>query len=290
MNAIDRAARTDSNSIDTCRLKLSLAGLRRGPQRLAQAGVLAAVTLAGLASVGCSSVNAASPPVVPASTSAAVCHATSAAKVLARRVFVPGGVQATEQDGAFSVRFAPDHSHCVAVDWPSTELRTVPGSCDAAADRTAVRENNAGETMLAWDSRDAFALHPGLGIGTQDTPHAFVGFGIAGDRRTVERPFRVLSSLGHGADAATQFAPIGHDRFLVAWVDGDSESHQLRAQSVVGWGDPVGPSMVLSPAEASVIGRPSVAVAPTGYGIVTYVASIEGEFDILATPVACAMN
>ncbi len=291
MNVIDRAAaQTDSRSTAACRLKLSLASSRRGRRRLTQAGVLAAVSLAGLASVGCSSVNAASPPVVPAPTSAAVCHATSGAKVLARRVFVPAGVQATEQDGELSVRFAPDHSHCVAVDWPSTAQRTAPGSCDAGAARTAVRENNAGETMLAWDSRDAFALHPGLGIGTEQMPHAFIGFGIAGDRRTVERPFRVLSSIAQGADAAPQFAPIGHDRFLVAWVDGNSESHQLRAQSVVGWGDPVGPSMVLSPADASVIGRPSVAVAPTGYGIVTYVASIEGEFDILATPVACAMN
>ncbi len=291
MNAINRtAARTDSDSIGTCRMKLSLEGLRRVPQRLAQAGVLAAVSLAGLASVGCSGVNTASPAVAPAPTSAAVCHATSGAKVLARRVFVPGGVQVTEQDGAFSVRFEPDHSHCVALDWPSTEQRTMPGSCDAGAARTAARENNSDETMIAWDSRDAFALHPGLGIGTEDMPHAFVGLGIAGDRRNVERPFRVLSSVAHGADAAPQLAPIGHDRFLVAWVDGNSESHQLRAQSVVGWGDPVGPSMVLSPADASVIGRPSVAVAPTGYGIVTYMASIEGEFDILATPVACAMN
>jgi hypothetical protein len=33
-----------------------------------------------------------------------------------------------------------------------------------------------------------------------------------------------------------------------------------------------------------------VAVAPTGYGLVSYVASIDGEFDVLATPVACATN
>jgi hypothetical protein len=48
--------------------------------------------------------------------------------------------------------------------------------------------------------------------------------------------------------------------------------------------------MVLSPAEASVIGRPSVVVASTGYGLVTYLASIDGEFDVFATPIACAMN
>jgi hypothetical protein len=89
---------------------------------------------------------------------------------------------------------------------------------------------------------------------------------------------------------APELAPIGQDRFLLAWVEGNAESHQLRAQSVVGWGDPLGPSMVLSPEDASVIGRPSIVVAPTGYGLVTYLASIDGEFDVLATPIACAMN
>ena len=65
---------------------------------------------------------------------------------------------------------------------------------------------------------------------------------------------------------------------------------KLRAQSVVGWGDPLGAAMIRSPAEASVIGRPSVVVAPTGDGLVTYVASMNGEFDVLATPIACALN
>jgi hypothetical protein len=30
--------------------------------------------------------------------------------------------------------------------------------------------------------------------------------------------------------------------------------------------------------------------APSGYGLVSYVAAIDGEFDVLAVPVACAMN
>jgi hypothetical protein len=69
-----------------------------------------------------------------------------------------------------------------------------------------------------------------------------------------------------------------------------AESHELRAQSVVGWGDALAPSMVLSPKDSSVIGRPRVVVAPNGFGLVTYVASIDGEFDVLGTPVACATN
>ena len=112
------------------------------------------------------------------------------------------------------------------------------------------------------------------------------------------RPSRALASAGPSsmpeasstALTAPALAPIGHDRFLLAWVDGDVESNRLRAQSVVGWGDPVGPAMVLSPSDATIIGHPSVAIEPSGYGVVTYIASVQGEFDVLATPIACAMN
>ena len=257
---------------------------------LAQAGAVVALSIA---SAACSSVSAPTPPVAPAapvSTAAAVCHATSAAKVLARRVFVPRGVEATAQDGAFSVRFAPDSSHCIAVDWPSAAQRIESGSCPHPGTDTATRASSGGETMLAWESRDAAGPHIDLGVVTYDAPRSFFGFAMQGDRRVVERAFRAPAANAGVGEAAPALAPIGHDRFLLAWVAGDSESHQLRAQSVVGWGDPLGPAMVLSPSEASVIGRPSVVVAPTGYGLVTYLASIEGEFDVLATPVSCAIN
>ena len=144
--------------------------------------------------------------------------------------------------------------------------------------------------MLAWESHDGPEPHIALGAVTYDAPRAFFGFGIAGDRHVVAHPFRVPASSAAGGEMAPQLAPIGHDRFLLAWVDGDTESHHLRAQSVVGGGEPLGGPMVLSPADASVIGTPSVVVASTGYGLVTYVASIEGEFDVLATPISCAMN
>jgi hypothetical protein len=117
-----------------------------------------------------------------------------------------------------------------------------------------------------------------------------LGVSFEARKKIVERTFFAPGSSREGGQMAPALAPIGHDRFLLAWVEGDVESHELRAQSVVGWGDALGPSMVLSPKDASVIGRPSVVVAPTGYGLVSYVASIDGEFDVLATPIACAMN
>ncbi len=282
MNAINSTARIVSG-ITAVRAKLSLAPRGR---LFAQAGVAAVLSLA---SAACSSVSAATPPASPAAAvGAAMCHATGATKVLARRVFVPAGVQASMVDAGFSVGYAADSSHCLTVEWPSGTTHVQPGSCSASNGKTAARDAGD-ETMLAWESHAAAEPHITLGVSTSDAPRAFFGFGIAGSRHTVERPFRPLVTTP-GGETAPAIAPIGHDRFLLAWVDGDTESHQLRAQSVVGWGEPLGPSMVLSPAEASVIGHPSVVVAPTGYGIVSYVASIEGEFDVMATPVACAMN
>lgn len=289
MNAIDsRTARIASGITAASRKALSLAGSRRGLALVAQTGVAAVLSLS---SAACSSVTATTLPVAPVASgasAAAACHTTGATKVLARRVFVPAGVQATMQDGAFTVGYAADSSHCLTVEWPSGTSHLQPGSCSASNGKTAARDAGD-ETMLAWESHDATGPYVALGVSTSDAPRAFFGFGIAGSRHLVERPLHPLGAT-RGTETAPALAPIGHDRFLLAWVDGNTESHQLRAQSVVGWGDPLGPSMVLSPAEASVIGHPSVVVAPTGYGLVSYVASIEGEFDVLVTPVACAMN
>ena len=252
-----------------------------------------AVTALSLASAACSSVTGetARGPVGPVGpVGAAACHATGSARVLARRVFVPGGVQAAAQGSGFSVRFATAASHCSEVGWNDGPGATQPASCPTAGARTEARAESDGETMLAWESNDDAEPRIHLGVVTYDAPHAFFGVGIEGKKKIVERTFFAPGSSRDAGQAAPALAPIGHDRFLLAWVDGNVESHELRAQSVVGWGDPLGPSMVLSPRDASVIGHPSVAVAPTGYGLVTYVASVDGEFDVLATPIACAMN
>jgi hypothetical protein len=287
MNAIDCLSTARVASCLAAARRRGLPGSRMKLGLFAHAGALAALSLA---SAACSSVSAATPPVAAVSSGAPVCHATSSARVLARRVFVPGGVQATAQDGTFSVRFAADPSRCAAVDWPSATQRTELGSCRASGGETAARTNDADDRMLAWDLHDAAAPDVAPGVITDDTPRAFFGFGMTADGHGVARPFRVPAGSEGVGEAAPALAPLGHDRFLLAWVDGNSEGHQLRAQSIVGWGDPLGAAMVLSPGDASVIGRPSVVVAPTGYGLVTYVASIEGEFDVLATPIACAMN
>jgi hypothetical protein len=256
---------------------------------IARAGSGFAAAALSLASAACS-VRAAPPHVSPPDVGAAVCHPTSRAKVLATRVFVPAGVAASEQDGSFTVRFATAASRCVTVDWLSASAGPRPASCPALGDHPTARADQSDETMLAWESHDTEEPHITLGVVAYDAPNQFFGVGVEGTRHIVQRTFHAPGASRGAGETAPELVPIGHDRFLLAWVDGAVERHQLRAQSVVGWGDPLGPSMVLSPTDASVIGRPSVVVAPTGYGLVTYLASIDGEFDVLATPIACAMN
>jgi hypothetical protein len=280
MNAIDPRMTVPSDS----RLASGWLG------RVALAAAPAALSLAALANAGCSA-SVEAPRTAPGPTGAAACHVTGRPAVLARRVFVPGGVEVTDQGGSLSVRFATARSRCVAVDWPSAQAAQ-PSACPVPGARTAQRANEDDETMLAWESTDATNPHIErieLGVVTYDTPQTVFGFPGGGKRRVVERPFYTPES-GRDSETAPALAPIGRDRFLLAWVEGNVESNSLRAQSVVGWGDPVGPAMVLSPSDATVIGQPSVAVAPSGYGVVTYIASVQGEFDVLATPVACAMN
>jgi hypothetical protein len=290
MNTADRTTtRTDSHSIAARRPGSPRIGARPRPARLAQAGALVALSLASAACSVVGATPAAATSVTAtraAATDAPMCRATSEAKVLARRVFVPGGVEVATQDGSISVRFASDPSHCAAVDWPSGAQRAQSGTCRASA-ATAARASRADEAMLAWESRDAADPHGAQSVDADDAPRALLGFGLARDRRVDDRPLQWPSASAAGGETARQLAPIGDDRFLLAWVDGDSESHQLRARPVAGRGDALGASFVLSPAQASVIGRPSVVVEPTGYGIVTYLASIEGEFDVLATPIVC---
>jgi hypothetical protein len=259
--------------------------------RIASTLAVAALSLASAAcSAGVSSIQALQAP--PAYTGAAACHATGKPTVLARKVFVPAGVEAVAQDGGFSVKFATAASRCRAVTWGSDLEGSETASCPTPGARTAAREDASDETMLAWESHDEPAPRIKLGVVTYDAPVSLLGDRVAARSTTklVERAFFAPGSSRNGGQRAPALAPLGHDRFLLAWVDGDVESHELRAQSVVGWGDALGPSIVLSPKDASVIGRPSVVVAPSGYGLVSYVASIDGEFDVLATPVACATN
>jgi hypothetical protein len=137
-------------------------------------------------------------------------------------------------------------------------------------------------------AQDATPPRVTLGVVVYDAPRTIFGFALEGRRHVIERTFeapaRVVRS---GGETNPALVPIAGERFLLTWVDGDIESHQLHAQVVAGWGTPVGAAIDLSPGDASVIGRPSAAVSADGHGIVAFLASNGHGFDVLATPVAC---
>lgn len=241
-----------------------------------------------LIEVGCAS-SAIPTRALPSAASAepAACHPTGQPRVLARHVFVPGGIEAYDDGGAFSVRFATARSRCVAVEGTGSSPRFQAASCPGQGSQTATRPSGEGPALLAWESRDGDAAPALLGAADPEA-RAFLGYTGARSGRLLAAPSDGTAS---GAQPfATDVASLGHGRFLIAWVDGDLETSRVAAQSVAGSGDPLGNKMIFSAPEATVIGRPSVAIAPTGYGLVTYIASVNGEFDALATPIACAMN
>jgi hypothetical protein len=258
---------------------------------------LLAASFLALASTACSA-GIVEPPRAPPSVAGVAaagdgaCHATGPAVVLATRVFVPGGVEATASGEGFAVRFRTRASRCVAVDWPSASDPGGPHpvSCPAPGVRTATRESAGSQAMLALKSHEEPEPRGSLGALTSDAPGDLFGSGIEPNPYGAQHTFRAPAARPGDFATTPELAPIGHDRFLLAWVEGSVEEHHLSARSVVGWGDPQGPGMVLSPPDASVIGRPSVAVAPTGQGLVTYIASVDGKFEVLGTPVACAMD
>jgi hypothetical protein len=121
-----------------------------------------------MGSAGPSSVRA--PQVPPAYTGDAACHATGKAVVLARKVSVRAGVEASEQNGGFSVRFATAKSRCLAVRWEAAGGGAQSASCPTPGARTAVREHASDETMLAWESHEESQPHIRLGVVTYDAP------------------------------------------------------------------------------------------------------------------------
>jgi hypothetical protein len=252
-------------------------------------GGAAALLAFSIATTGCSAVTtAASAPRLrsPVARNASLpCRVTGGPVVLAKRVFVPRGVETRAHDGTFEVRFAAAKSRCFSVDWPraSEDPRTV--SCPLPllprvdAEVTATHDTNmmfASGSNVA-DGRSVFGV-------TMLQPSRSLREG----REAIgELPLRASRRASDGSEA-TGLVPIGGESFLRLSVDGDIESHQLRAQVFASSGEALGPALDLSPQGASVIGRASVAIEPNGDGLVTYIASADDEFEVLGTPISCA--
>jgi hypothetical protein len=210
------------------------------------------------------------------------CRVTGNPSLLARRVFVPPGVEARARDSRenrFEVRFATAKSHCFAVEWPSASDGRREASCplhgvDPNAMATAV---HYGETPSASES-EVGAARSLFGVP-----------GHADEERAARAPWHLRSADGApGETDVAGFVHIGGGRTLHVFSDGGLDTHRLLAQAMTSNGQALGPVLELSPAEGSVIGQPSAAIDSNGDGLVTYIASMDGEFDVLATPISCA--
>jgi hypothetical protein len=260
-------------------------------------GGTAAILAFSVASTACSTVTtAASAPRPPSPVMRGAplsCRVTGGPVVMARQVFVPSGVETLAHEGGFEVRFAAARSRCASVDWPwaPEDPREVPCPLLPGVDADVTAKDDT-KTTLASGSN--VAGHEEGGVPPADG-RSVLGVTMSHQWRSlcegreafVECPLRA-SRRGWDGSEATEVVPIGGERFLRLSVDGGVESHQLRAQVFASSGEAVGPSLDLSPQGGSVIGRASVAIAPDGDGLVTYIASTDDGFDVLGTPISCA--
>jgi len=132
---------------------------------------------------------------------------------------------------------------------------------------------------------------------TVDGSHVWLRFATTKAPRVVER--LDVDSLETSTDASAAPPEVGassgplvlslpdHRRF-VAWTDGTLErGMHVRGVTVGADGVSVGQSIDLG-FEGSAIGRPAVAVAPNGHGVLAFIESNGAGFQVVATRVSCS--
>ena len=131
---------------------------------------------------------------------------------------------------------------------------------------------------------------------TADGSHVWLRFATTKAPRVVER--LDVDSLATSTDANTAPPEIGagrgpvvlslsDDRRLIAWTDGTLEKGMhVRAVTIDPDGVSVGQSIDLG-YEGSAIGRPAVAIAPSGHGVLAFIESNGAGFQVVATRVSC---
>jgi hypothetical protein len=74
--------------------------------------------------------------------------------------------------------------------------------------------------------------------------------------------------------------------FLLAWTEGPENAHIVRAQVLDASGEPMGEPIQVSTAGQNA-GQARGAVDSNGKGILAYFASSDGEYHLVAAPIAC---
>jgi hypothetical protein len=132
---------------------------------------------------------------------------------------------------------------------------------------------------------------------TADGPNVWLRFATTKAPRVVER--LGVDSLEASTDTSGAPPEIGatsgplvlslpDSRRFVAWTDGTLEKGMhVRGVTVDADGASVGQSLDLG-FEGSAIGRPAVAVTPSGHGVLAFIESNGAGFQVVATRVSCS--
>jgi hypothetical protein len=151
-----------------------------------------------------------------------------------------------------------------------------------------------------FDSLDAGMGAPAVGVGSGE---ALIGWA---DRPATDAPWslRLVRMHDETLDQPWTFAPPGAlkdesamsptiaslpgKRFLVAWTEGPSANHRVRAATLSARGEILGASLDISEPGLN-CGAPRLAVTPSGRGVVAFLESSGNTFAVAATAVSCGM-
>jgi len=152
------------------------------------------------------------------------------------------------------------------------------GSLTKVAERAHLRwltvAESDGSVLLAWAEQEAGAETWSLGSAR---------FTKSGRTKAARLD---LPRGGIGGDALQPaLAGLGGGRFLLAWTEGTTWTHQVRAVTLDSSGAPVGPALRVSDAVEAGWARP--AITADGRGAVLFMTPGDGGFAVVATPIAC---
>ena len=217
------------------------------------------------------------------------CRISGPTRVVERNVYGGNAVAQVRPGGDLEVVLMDEVEPCIHVAYARDGSRdgTGLGDCPAPLPRGRATARTDTEIVQARQTRDANAVrHIMVGFVTYDSPRA--NFGIAHEGRAQLVEHRLVPPPGGpgGGEMAPALAPLGAEGtgFVLAWVEGDT----VRAQPLANGAEPAGPPVEIALAEASEIGRPSVAFAYDGSGLVAFTATTPAGHDAFAVPIVCS--
>lgn len=162
----------------------------------------------------------------------------------------------------------------VQVDRDGARAGAIARASEPAAQVGAPAVDSLGDGgIVAWSQREA---HGGRWTLRWIRWRAGVPFGSA----------QQLAPSGTDSAIAPSVAALADGRFLLAWTEGNTGRHRVRAQ-LFGAGDqPIGSALDVS-APGTDAGQAQLALDLEGRGAVGYLVARATGFDLVATPIAC---